>query len=345
MYQSSIGICLTSKDNYSMLEEWLNLYDYDGIHILNIDVGSSSENVLLGKDICAKYNVDYLESSDPSMQICLDEAANFFTEKNINWFIYTHQDTYPLDKFFFETLCNTYLPAMETHSLGMVGFNIYHDYHDLKHWEENKIKYMTLSRSPLELGDGYYRINKTSRVNYSNFDKNRPFYVEIPMWSTVMFSIDSFKKYIKPDKNFQFFLSVDDIAMQFLKKNIPNIAIPELAFAHDQSLKLKHKLPYKSPILDEAERKKLYGRFDHSKIWKDKWGFRYNVYKKLFSIPIFWRKVILKILNFFLTDNFLETIGRKEFKEVKQHYKDTLLYSFYNHDPKNGPFKYYDIKK
>ena len=342
---SSIGICLTSKNNYSMLEEWLSLYDYSNIKILNIDVGSDDSNIELGRKMCRKYGVNFIESKDPGMQICLDQASDFFFRSDINWFIYTHQDTYPLTENFFQILSDSYLNFLDKSSLGMIGFNIYHDDNDLKHWDKDKLKYMTLCRSPLELGDGYYRINKTSRVDYNKFIKKKPFLIEIPMWSTVLFSVDTFKKYIKPDIDFQFFLSVDDIAMQFLKNNIPNIAIPELAFAHDQSLKLNHKLPYKSPILNKEEREKLYGRFDHSLIWKKKWGFRYNVYKKLAGIPIFWRKIILKILNFIFTDNFLETIGRKEFKLLKNRYENTLLISFFNHDPKNGPYKYYDIKK
>lgn len=345
MITPSLGICLTSKDNYSMLEEWLSLYDYSQFHVLNIDVGSSNENIIVGKKICEEHGVSFIESKDPGMQICLDKAANFFSNSGLNWFIYTHQDTYPLSNNFFQILQNNYLPFLDKESLGMVGFNIYHDLADLQFWDENEIKYMTLCRSPLELGDGYYRTNKTSRVDYSKFEKNKPFFVEIPMWSTVMFSASTYKEFIKPDTDFQFFLSVDDIAMQFLKNNIPNIVIPELAFAHDQSLKLKHKLPYKSPILEDKEREKLYGRFDHSLIWQNKWNFRYNVYKTLFGIPVILRKVVLKVLNFFYSDNFLQTIGRKDFNDVQDKYKETLLEAFYCHDPKNGPLEYYEIKK
>lgn len=338
-----LGICLTSRDNYSMLDEWLSLFNYSEMVLLNIDVGSTPENIEIGKQICKKHNVNFIISDHPGMQICLDKAADFFDEQGINWFIYTHQDTYPLKNNFFDELTSEYLPNLDSVSVGLVGFNIYHDFNDLKYWDPSLNQYMTLARTPLELGDGYYRKNKTSRANFQKFEKEKPFYVEIPMWSTVMISVKSYKKYIIPDKNFDFFLSVDDIAMQYLNKNIPNIAIPNLVFAHDQSLKLKHKLPYKSPILDPKERKRLYGRFDAAEVWKKKWGFRYNVYKSLFGLPIIIRKIILKILNFFLYDHFFETIGRKDFDRVKDRYKGTLIYSFYEHDPINGPIKYFDI--
>jgi hypothetical protein len=344
MQSSDIGIVLTSKNNYSMLEEFLTLYDYSGITILNIDAGSSDDEIKMGIELCKKNNIDFIQSKNPEMQLCMNQAAKYFLEQGINWFIYTHQDAYPLTINFFDLLKNNYLSSMNPNSIGMIGFNIYHDESDLQHWAGNETKLMTVARTPLELGDGYYRINKTSRVNYKTFEM-KPFLIEIPMWSSVLFSATSYIKHINPDKNFQFFLSLDDVAMQYLSQNIPNIVIPELAFAHDQSLKIKHKLPYKSPILNPIQRERLYGRFDHAEVWLKKWGFRFNVYKSLFGMPVTLRKIILKIMNFFFHANFLETIGRKDFSLVQDRYKNTLLYSFYKHDPKNGPYKYYEPRK
>lgn len=344
MQPIDIGLVLTSKNNYSMLEEFLTLYDYSKIKVLNIDAGSSYEELKTGIELCEKNNVGFIHSENPEMQLCINQAAKYFLEQGVNWFIYSHQDAYPLTANFFDVLKNKYLSSIDPNSIGMIGFNIYHDLDDLQHWEGNETKLMTVARTPLELGDGYYRINKTSRVNYKTFEM-KPFLVEIPMWSTVLFSATSYVNHIKPDINFQFFLSLDDVAMQYLSQNIPNIVIPELAFAHDQSLKLKHKLPYKSPILNPKEREKLYGRFDHAEVWLEKWGFRFNVYKSLLGIPVILRKVILKIMNFFFHANFLETLGRKDFSLVQDRYKSTLLYSFYQHDPKKGPYKYYEPEK
>ena len=61
-----------------MLEEWLSLYDYSNIKILNIDVGSDDSNIELGRKMCRKYGVNFIESKDPGMQICLDQASDFF---------------------------------------------------------------------------------------------------------------------------------------------------------------------------------------------------------------------------------------------------------------------------
>ena len=169
MISTDIGFILTSKDNYSMLDEWLSIYDYSSFTILNIDVGSSLDSLNEGKEICKKHNVNFMQSQYPEMQFCLDQAANFFIERNINWFIYTHQDTYPLTKNFFEILKKKYLNKIDPSSIGMIGFNIYHDQEDLQHWEEDEIKYMTLARCPLELGDGVYSTKKTSRVDYNKF--------------------------------------------------------------------------------------------------------------------------------------------------------------------------------
>ena len=37
----NLGILFTSRNNYSLLDEWLNRVDWDGFEILNIDEDSS----------------------------------------------------------------------------------------------------------------------------------------------------------------------------------------------------------------------------------------------------------------------------------------------------------------
>ena len=60
-----------------------------------------------------------------------------------------------------------------------------------------------------------------------------------------------------------------------------------------------------------AERDHLYGKWGHLEVWKERWGWDYN--------------------------------ARDEFGRVEEHYKDTLLSKFYNHDPANGPLKSFDL--
>ena len=72
------------------------------------------------------------------------------------------------------------------------------------------------------------------------------------MWTSLLLSRKSFEEHIKIDLNFNFFLAMDDMAFQFLKKNIYNICI-HIYFTHDQSIKTKFKLPKDSPIGDKKE--------------------------------------------------------------------------------------------
>ena len=337
-----VGIFLTSKNNYSMLEEWASLYNYEDVHILNIDVGSNEESLLEGKEICSKYNIHFIKSKYSAMQENALEACEYFASIDINWIIYTHQDAYPLTENFF-TILDLILLNKEMEDFGTVGFNIYHDSNELSQWDSKLNKCMTLARTPLELGEGWYRRKNTSRCNYELFPVDKPFAIEIPMWSTFMFNSELYLKNINIDQNFQFFHAWDDVAMQFLNKNIFNIALPMLCFAHDQSLKLNHNLPKKSPEGDSIKRTELYGRFDHLEVWKQKWNFEYDVNKNQFKSFPFLRKVVFKILNKTIGSSFMETVSRSSFKKNRALYSNTLIEKFYDHDPKKGPLKVFNF--
>ena len=55
------GILITARNNeYSMVEEWIGLYDYSGISILNLDLNSDEELRLKGKKICKKHGIVFL---------------------------------------------------------------------------------------------------------------------------------------------------------------------------------------------------------------------------------------------------------------------------------------------
>ena len=56
-----LGIFFTTRNNYDMLEDWLKTTDYEGFEVLNIDEDSTPEQKTLGKQICEKYNIKYLD--------------------------------------------------------------------------------------------------------------------------------------------------------------------------------------------------------------------------------------------------------------------------------------------
>ena len=339
--KANYGIFFASKNNYDLLENWLlNYIDYvpAGINILNLDLGSCESQKIRGKQICEKYNLIFIKARKTEFQ---DNIHQIFEELNIieiNNLLYLHQDCFPIDKNTFLKI-NSIPEEYNIENYGLIGFNIYHDI------EISKIdilnKYMTTSRTVLQKGNGYYMSHpKGSRVNYDNFIENKPFVVENIMWTAMLLNKKSFLKNINIDLRFNFFLAADDMAYQYLSKNIFNVVFPNIRFKHDQNIKTKFSLPKDSPLGKKEDIIIRYGRTDHHIIWNQKWGFKYDV-SKVFNL--YNNKIIKKLFITFFPKFYsnLETIGRISFsnKENKLGYMNL----FYKHDPANGPLRY--IKK
>lgn len=341
--KSRIGILLVTRNNSGMLKEWSETYNYNCVEILNLDESSIKEEKSNIKAICRQKNIWYFDTDGGGLGRNLKQAINFFQSKNIDWILSLHHDAYPLSENFFENL-NNYLSDSKLDDFGVIGFNVFNHENDLKHWKGEGSPLRTTARCPLELGDGWYRVRETSRINYNNSIK-KPFPVESVMWSSALIYANQFERHIKIDDRFVFFHAWDDIAFQFLKKNIYNIVLPQFHFAHDQRLKLSHNLPVSSPQGDPNRRQELYGRSNHLDIWRKKWGFRYDVNKKKVSGVNLQNYYIRKIINTFVEkgETYLETVTRHDFKKIRKRYEGTLLDLFYNHDPINGPLKFFDI--
>jgi hypothetical protein len=348
--KSKFGILLTTKNTYSMIDEWLSFYDYSNIPILNLDLDSNKTSEVFGRKICRDNKIYFQKADSLLLQDNLHQAFDFFKKKDIDWILYMHHDAYPLQENCLENINNLLRKSKKIKDFGMIGFNIYHDDYDLKNFNKNEIKLMTTARAPLELGNGYYNRKFSSRVNYNNF-KIKPFAVECPFQSTILLNYYQYKNNIKVDYNFNFFHSWDDVAFQFMKKNIYNIVIPTISFAHDQSLKIKHGLPFSSPNGNT----KLYGRFDHLEKWNRKWNFNFSLSKFILGGDSFINKngLINKCIdllsNFFQTKFFtsFETISRISYKNnlKKSREKNSkIINHFYYHDPRRGPLRYFNLK-
>lgn len=343
----NFGILLATKNSYSMLSEWYSLFDYKDIPILNIDLNSNSEFQKIGRDFCNDNQINFVQCLDTTIQSNIAQGLNFFKKKyNIDWLLYMHHDAFPMEKKTLIKLSNIIKKSKKIKNYGVIGFNIYHDKFELNKFSPKQKRLMTTARTPLELGNGYYNSRIESRANYAKF-LIKPFAVESVFWSTALINYDQFNNFIKIDKNFNFFHSWDDIAFQFMAKNIYNIVIPELCFGHDQSLKLNHKLPFSSP--DKKSRNR-YGRFDHLKVWEEKWRFKYSFSKIAFGGDFFVNKngfinkLIFTVSNLFKIDfsSNLQTVARYSY--LKNNNKKAKIFEeFYNHDPKLGPLKYLDL--
>lgn len=342
--KANYGIFFASKNNYDLLENWLlNYLDYvpDNIKILNLDLGSCESQKTRGKQICQKFNLIFIKSRKTEFQDNIGQIFDELSKLKIENLLYLHQDCFPIDRNTFLKI-NKIPEKYNIEKLGLVGFNIYHDI------EISKLKlhineYMTTSRSVLQKGNGYYMSHpKGSRVNYKNFIKGKPFVVENIMWAALFLNKKSFLTHINIDLSFNFFLAPDDMAYQFLNKNIFNVVFPEIRFKHDQNIKTNFSLPKNSPSGLKKDVIKLYGRIDHVSIWKKKWGFDYDLLKahKIYNFRII-KKFFLVLFPKFYSN--LETLGRKSYSYNKN--KVGLFNLFYNHDPEKGPLKYIKRRK
>lgn len=309
------GILFTSRNNYELLDNWCSRVDTKDYLILNIDEDSTDEQKLLGKEICKKYNVVYLDRETRGMHFNLVTASNFFKGKGFEWIMYFSHDCYPKTEDFFNKL-NGYLTEKDLTNFGAIGFNILHDWHDIKDWNGDNTPLRTTARTPLERGDMYYRNFQhwpNTRVRYDE-KFNKPFAVESIMWTAGLLNISQYEKHIEPTGEYQMFHSWDDICFQFLYKNVYNICLPQFCLAHDQESKVKYGVPKSSPNVDETTKKHFYGISDHLQVWKNRWGFSWDYPQSL-----------------------------TEFQSVRENYRGTLIEEFSEHDPINGPLRSFDL--
>ena len=336
------GLFLVCKNSYDVLQLFFDKHDYSSDYIYVLDLGSSPDQIELGKNICSSQTASFDHAHSSNMQDNIDQACDFFLAQGINWIFYCHQDVYPLTPDWRHKL-SAELARIMPGNQGVVGINVYHD-REINDWDPSSPRLMTTARAPLELGNGYYDSRPGSRVDYSKFEPDKPFLVETPFWSSCIIDITSFKRHINIDDNFMFFHAFDDMCFQFLQKNIPNFVLPQISFAHDQSMKLAAGKPKNSSTSgSEKEIVRLYGRFDHLSLWLSKWGFEYKVGKTVVGDSYFLARIIDRIERASALDltSRLETIARKSFPKDGR-YNGTLIEEFFNHDPRSGPFKYFN---
>ena len=296
------GILFTSRNNYDLLDYWLKNVNTEGLFILNIDEDSTPENKIKGKEVCEKHCIAYMDREDRGMQNNITSACNIFKKSNLEWIIWFQHDCFPITNKFF-TKFNELVETGKLDNFGAVGFNIKHDG-----------VYQMLSRTPLQ---------QPNRDMWNRFDINTPLpleynkvhSVESVSWMCAAVNINQYLKEIIPTGEYQFFHAWDDIAFQFMYKNIHNICIPFLELSHEQIIKKDFNMPVKSPLAKTEEetkkREHYYGKWGHHKVWESRWGFSYD-------------------------DN-------STFEEVKENYSGTLIDKFYNHNLNTGPLQIFEL--
>lgn len=320
-----LGILFTSRNNYEMFDLWFQNSTNEGFEVLSIDEDSSPENKELGKQICKRHNITYMDREKRGMFNNIDTAKKYFQKKGIDWVIWFQHDCYPLTKDFFKKV-NELILSDKLNNFGAISFNICHGYEDINSYMDGDTGLKLTARAPLEIGDHYYRHKHrkfsngeiqhawvNSRVDYTSGKFDKPFSIESVGFG-VLLNFDMWTKYITVTDDFVFYMSTDDIAFQFLYNNIHNLCIPYLTLGHAFQSKENFGIPVSSPKGTDEERDFYFGEESDKKAldnFNERWGFDYRY--------------------------------RDTFELVKDNYKGTLLWEFYHHDPINGPLRSFDI--
>jgi len=311
-----VGIFLISKNNYEFLDKyWAKNFNFDGFRVLNIDEGSSSEQRILGKKICKKYGIEYMDRCNPGLQNNVALACNYFKENNIRYLTWWQHDCWAVDSNFMNRL-DRIIQNGSLSSFGTFGFNGIAT--DVTGNYKKDLKIIRKGGKPLGiLGRGHlcgrsWYVGDSGRTKIlpipDTADFHIPFAVESIAWFAIGLNIDLFIEHIKVDGDYGFHLAWDDICFQFLNKNIYNVVLPDLYIQHRPDLKPSLGIPKNSAkYTRDSSNNFFFEQADHHHVWFNKWGWKWG--------------------------------ERKTFNKVKGKYKSTLIDDFYNHDMSEGPLK------
>ena len=321
----NLGILFTSRNNYSLLDEWLNRVDWDGFEILNIDEDSSKTERKKGIDICKKHNVTYMDREKRGFLNNMVTTYEYYGKKNIDYALWFQHYCFPLTDNFFDRL-NKLTMSKQLDDFGMIGFNNFHR-PGPSVYRKGSRELHYVARSPLEPGDNWYRHKRHwsgTRPDLNSGSFSKPFSVTTPSAFGVCFNLKIYEKYITPVDEYHWMNVSDEIGWQYCNQNIHNITIPYLHLGHEPHRKEEVGIPRVSSKAHKANQRGKYVKehFDHDDEFFGKWGL--SVFESRWGVDY---------------DN-----ARASFEKVKDRYRGTLLMDFYNHDRINGPLKSFDIE-
>ena len=283
MVKSKYKFCAVylTKDYYPMIDECIYKYsksDFREIEVINVDMGSTEENLQEGKQICKKLGIKMADRYAKTQQEGLKVAEEYLTELDIDvdWMICFQHDVFPMTDTFWDDL-QEIIDDIDEDKVGIIGGNSFSSYK--KAIESVKQKDMVkASFAKTKTGRGMLPID-VLKGPYDGWYKNLPddyykskyFVVESPYWSQFIINRKLFNRYINIDDDFVFELWGDDLAYQFLFHGIVNISVPNLFVCHDHELKKGIKINAGKLIEPRGDFRPAQIRF-----W-EKWGFRWGI--------------------------------------------------------------------
>jgi len=320
MKRDSIIIYVSSRNNYDMLEnEVLKNINTEGFEFINVDDNSSVDELNKGEAICKQHDVVFLKNKDRGVQMATQTLIDFVNENrpNCKWVVCFQHDIYPISKNFFSKL-DKYIQSDKLNDFGIVGFNVL----DHGNYTSNSLQQFDRGESPLGM-IGMCRLSIRNNSKRWLCTKRQtellkqevwrtPFIVEFPMWAAVGINVSNWNKHIIATNQYHFHLWLPDIAMQFNHKNKPCLILPDLYCLNNQSLKEKYNINKNSAQGAIQGNDYHFGEYSNFKAWKDRWGWHYENVHKYSDV-------------------------------IEQHYANTLILEFFNHNVNNGPLKSVNI--
>lgn len=321
--EQNLIIGVSSFNNYDMLEfEVLKNIDFEDFEFINIDDHSRPENVKRGKALCEEKGIEFIINEGKGLQQGVDTLMKFVKKNrpNCKWVVMFQHDNYPLSKNFFKRLSNLISSSKLPNNIAVLGFN------NLDYGEYTRLSYFKwrLGLKPIGLVGKFHLSIKSNSSRWAapaknhiirNHSKNfkKPFLIEIPLEAAMAISVDAWLKNIEPSDKFIFHLWFPDVMMQFMKKNLACLVLPDLYCMNNQYLKLKYGISKSSADggrSGETEYFEEYG--PHLEFFQERWGWDYEN-----------------------TENFPKT-----------RYEKSLLMDFFNHkiEQEKKPIKSYDIE-
>jgi len=317
---SSVIAFVSSRNNYAMLKgEVLKHINSDEVELINVDDNSIPEQIELGKKICQKYNIEFLENEQAGVQWATQTVINFINKNRPKCKILVcfQHDNYPISKDFFRRL-NNIANKNDLKDVGLIGFNVL-DFGKYTKW--SYLKYL-LGYRPLGMigmlhlsiaeRDSRWLCPKKQPELIKNEKWKKPFFVEFPMWAAIGINVENWNKYITPSSEYQFHLWLPDVATQFNSKNIGSIVHPGLYCFNNQWLKLKYGIPKNSALAAKKGNSFYFGEYSPFEAWKSRWGWEYEKARDTFPID---------------------------------KYKDTILEKFFKNNIKDGPISNIELKE
>lgn len=235
-----------------------NVPSFDDLVVLNVDIDSEPSAMEYGEKICKDLNINYIHSSLKlhSHQQSIELADNYLKENNIDvdWILYIQHDCVFLEEDFWDQVNDTINKNNNwlKEKVGMFSGSTYVwstvSYSRAKELARSKNK-IQRSKTGTHLGRGIFPEDIQAHP-YGNWYRQLPnsyhevdhFVVEVPNWNFCFFNRKLYRDHIIPDPIMKQDLWADDIAHQFLSKNIFNITFPHLMASTDHGLKsgIKH---------------------------------------------------------------------------------------------------------